>query len=430
MHLLLKTLLNHVERMDGFVYDSSRLIHPRMASRGGASKAVRIEIQVREREGSRARCSRCQKPAPGYDRLQVRQFQFVPLWGIATFFRYAPRRVQCPACGVCVEHLPWALGKRPLTNSFAWFLAAWAKHLSWQEVSRTFKTSWESVFRSVEMAVDWGRARMDLSGISALGIDEIHWRKGKFLTLVYQINEGMKRLLFVAENREETSLRKFFLWFGRERSASIRFICSDMWRPYLNVIAERAEGALNILDRYHIASKMNQALDDVRAKETREVRARHRLNKTKVVLTHSRWCLLKRPENLTAPQTIKLKALLACNLRTIRAYLLKEEFQLFWEYLSPAWASKFMDQWCTKAMRSRIEPMQKIARMLRSHKPLILNWFEARGQLSLGAVEGLNNRLKASLRKSYGFRTYRAIKIMLYHKLGALPEPQFAHRFC
>jgi transposase len=122
--------------------------------------------------------------------------------------------------------------------------------------------------------------------------------------------------------------------------------------------------------------------------------------------------------------------LLRCNLRTIRAYLLKEEFQLFWEYVSPAWAAKFMNQWCTKALRSRLEPMQKIARMLRAHQSLILNWFEARGQVSLGAVEGLNNRLKASLRKSYGSRTYGAIKIMLYHKLGALPEPQFAHRFC
>lgn len=116
-----------------------------------------------------------------------------------------------------------------MTASFAWFLAFWAKLLSWQDVSRTFKTSWASVFRSVEMAVDWGRARMDLTGISAAGVDEIHWRKGRFLNLVYQINEGMKRLLFVAENRVETSLRIFFLWLGPERSAQIRFICSGMW---------------------------------------------------------------------------------------------------------------------------------------------------------------------------------------------------------
>ncbi len=418
MHVSLKTLLNRVERLKGFVYESSQL-----------SDSM-IEIQLRARCGSQAQCSGCQRPAPGYDHLAPRRFQFVPLWGLMTFFVYAPRRVDCSDCGIVVEHLAWALGKRPLTRSYAWFLASWARLLSWQEVSRTFRTSWECVFRSVEMAVDWGRARMDLSGITAVGIDEIHWQKGKFLTLVYQINQGMKRLLFVSENREEKSLRKFFLWLGTERSAVIQFICSDMWQPYLNVIAERAKGALNILDRYHIAAKMNKALDEVRAKETRALVARTRGGKTKVILTHSRWCLLKRPENLTATQSIKLKELLACNLRTIRAYLLKEEFQLFWDYLSPAWAEKFMDQWTTKVMRSRIEPMKKIARMIRSHKPLILNWFEARGQVSLGAVEGLNNKLKASIRKSYGFRTANAIKIMLYHKLGALPEPQFAHRFC
>ena len=421
MHLGLKTLLNRVERLKGFVYESSRLIE----GRGG-----RIEIKLRPREGSRGACSHCHKPAPGYDRLCERHFQFVPLWGIPTFFRYAPRRVRCREHGIVVEHLPWALGKRPLTASFAWFLASWAKLLSWQDVSRTFKTSWQSVFRSVEMAVDWGRARMDLEGITATGVDEIHWRKGRFLTLVYQINEGMKRLLFVAENREETSLRKFFLWLGPERSAQIRFICSDMWQPYLNVIAERASGALNVLDRYHIAAKMNQAIDEVRAKETRQVRAHNRLSKSSVVLKHSRWCLLKRVENLTAKQTVKLKELLACNLRTVRAYLLKEQFHFFWEYASAAWAGKFLEQWYTAAMRSRLEPMKKVARMLRDHKPLILNWFEAREQVSLGAVEGLNNRLKANLRKSYGFRTYRAIKLMLYHKLGALPEPELTHRFC
>ena len=271
MHLVLKTLLNHVERLKGFVYESSRLIEGRVP---------RIEIQLRARERSRGACSHCQKPAPGYDRLAERQFQFVPLWGIPTYFRYAPRRVRCREHGIVVEHLPWAMGKRPLTASFAWFLASWAKLLSWQDVSRTFKVSWEGVFRSVEMAVDWGRARMDLTGITAAGVDEIHWRKGRFLTLVYQINEGMKRLLFVAENREETSLRKFFLWLGPEHSAQIRFICSDMWQPYLNVIAERATGALNILDRYHIAAKMNKAIDEVRAKETREVRSRNRLSKS------------------------------------------------------------------------------------------------------------------------------------------------------
>jgi transposase len=428
MHLSLKTLLNHVERLEGFVYESSELSKPL----GGRFKvsAPRVEIRLRPHQRQLGKCSQCQAPAPGYDRLPERRFQFVPLWGMAAYFIYAPRRLECPRCGIHVEHLPWALGKRPVTLSFAWFLASWAKLLSWQEVSQRFQTSWESVFRSVEMAVIWGRARMDLTGISALGVDEIYWKKRKFMTLVYQINEGTKRLLFVVEDREENSLRQFFDWLGEERSALIEFVCSDMWKPYLNVIAKYAPNALNILDRYHIAAKMNKALDEVRAKETRALASRARARGARVVLTHSRWCLLKRPENLTDRQSVKLKELLAYNLRTMRAYLLKEEFQFFWEYVSPAWAEKFMDQWCKKVMRSRIDPMKKIARMIRSHKPLILNWFEARGQISLGTVEGLNNKLKASIRKSYGFRTSKALKIMLYHKLGELPEPHLTHRFC
>lgn len=420
MHLVLKTLLNRVEKLKGFVYASSRICE---ATTG---KPAYIEIILRERQGSLGKCSQCKEPAPGYDRQAERSFQFVPLWGITTFFIYSPRRLECPECGIHVEYLPWALGKRPLTQSFAWFLSSWAKHLSWQETAHMFKTSWESVYRSVEMAVLWGRERIDLTGITAIGIDEIYWKKGKFLTLVYQINDGCKRLLFASEDREEKSLRKFFLWLGKERSSLIEFVCSDMWKPYLNVIATYAKNALNILDRYHIASKMNKAIDEVRAQESRSLIKKG----LQAILTHSRWCLLKRPENLTDKQEIKLKDLLLCNLKTIRAYLLKEQFQLFWEYVSPAWAEKFMDQWCKKVMRSRIEPMKKIARMIRNHKPLILNWFEARGHLSLGAVEGLNNKLKASIRKSYGFRTAKALKIMLYHKLGALSEPELTHRFC
>ena len=129
-------------------------------------------------------------------------------------------------------------------------------------------------------------------------------------------------------------------------------------------------------------------------------------------------------------EELKLAELTRWNLKTLRAYLLKEDFQGFWSYVRPGWAGKFLDRWCTRTMRSRIEPMKKIARSLREHRPLILNWFKARGQVSLGAVEGLNNRLKLTVRKSYGFRTFKATEIALYHSLGDLPEPPTTHRFC
>ena len=147
------------------------------------------------------------------------------------------------------------------------------------------------------------------------------------------------------------------------------------------------------------------------------------------MLTKSRWLLLKRPENLTEKQETKLSDLLKCNLRSIRSYLLKEEFQLFWSYTSPYWAGQFLDTWCTKTMRSKIDPMKKVAKMLRRHRPLLLNWFRAKKQFSSGIVEGFNTKAKLTTRKAYGFRTYHAAEIALYHALGALPVPKTTHEF-
>ena len=118
------------------------------------------------------------------------------------------------------------------------------------------------------------------------------------------------------------------------------------------------------------------------------------------------------------------------NLETFRAYLLEESFQGWWHYVSPTWAGKFLDRWCTRTMRARIEPMKKIARQLRSHRELLLNWFKASSAISLGAVEGLNNRLKLTFRKSYGFRTLQCTEIAIYHAMGDLPEPSTTHRSC
>ena len=147
------------------------------------------------------------------------------------------------------------------------------------------------------------------------------------------------------------------------------------------------------------------------------------------MLKKTRWCVLKRKTNLTRQQRFRLRDLLRYNLQTVRAYLLKEDFQQFWEYESPNWAGKFLDEWCCQVMRSRIEPMKKIARTLRSHRALILNYFRARKQFSSGVVEGLNNKAKLTMRKSYGFRTFHVTEIALYHALGKLPEPDVAHRF-
>lgn len=417
MQLKLKTLLNLKEKYPHFVYQDVRF--------NQAGTVPRIEVKVVPRQGSQGLCSGCNQPCAGYDRLKQREFIHVPLWGLMVVLLYCMRRLQCPKCGIVVESVPWSTGKTPLTKGYAWFLSEWAKLISMQEVARQFKSTWHHVFTAVTMAVSWGRERIDLTGITAIGVDEIHWAKGSFMTLVYQIDNHCKRLLWCGEKRTLKTINAFFDWFGESRSQLLRFVCSDMWKPYLKTIAERANNALNILDRFHIAQKLSEAIDKVRASETRALVAKGK----EVVLKHSRWALLKNPENLTDNQKIKLKDLLRCNLKTIRAYLLKEDFKGFWEYTSATWAGKFLDAWCTQVMRSRLEPMKKVAKTIRSHKQLILNWFEAKNVISLGAVEGQNNKAKVVIRKSYGFKTAEMLQIALYHKLGGLPVPEMAHRY-
>ena len=416
----LKTILNRVQKFKSFVYDSVEFYES-----DGHSVLL---VYMLARAGSKAICSGCNRRGPGYDTLEPRKFEFVPIWGIPVFFVYALRRVDCKQCGVKVEAVPWADGKHTLTYVYMQFLARWAKRLSLQEVAVVFKTSWGKVFQSVEWAVKWGLAHRDLSNIRAIGVDEVLWHLGHiYLTVVYQIDDGCKRLLWVGKDRTMRTLLKFFQEFGAERSAQLRYVCSDMWKPYLKVIAKKASQAIHVLDRFHIVQHMNKAIDEVRAKEARELRTK---GVHVDILKHSRWCLLKRPENLTDAQQTKLSDLVRYNLKAVRSYLLKEDFQAFWNYVYPYWAGKFLDSWCRKAMRSRIEPMKKVARMLRSHRKLLLNWFRAKKTISSGTIEGLNNKLKLTTRKSYGFRTFRVTEIMLYHTLGNLPEPECTHRFC
>jgi len=415
--LQLITILNRCHRFPGFIYRQA----------GFSSDGKSIEIAVSPRVGSKAMCSGCHRPAPGYDRLPERRFEFIPFWGFLVFLLYSMRRVDCPRCeAVVVEEVPWGDGKRTLTRAYMLFLARWARRLSWKETAEAFRTSWDKVFDAVDHVVAYGLENRKFGQIDAIGVDEIQYAKGhKYLTLVYQIDLGVTRLLWVGRERTIESFQGFFTVIGDELASKIVFVCSDMWEPYLKVIREKCSEALHILDRFHIVAKMNKAVDEVRAGESRRM-AREGFMP---VLKKSRWLLLKRQENLKTEQRFRLRDLLRYNLKTVRAYILKEAFQQLWDYNSPTWAGKFLDQWCRQVMRSQIDPMKKIARSMRQHRELILNYFRAQKLFSSGVVEGLNNKAKVTMRRSYGFRTFRTLELALYHSLGKLPEPESTHEF-
>jgi transposase len=415
----LKTLLNKCHPLKSFVY-----VDERFEEIGGKECLV---VDIVPRKNGKALCSICHKPCSTYDHQPTpRYFEFIPVWGILIYFCYIMRRVNCARCGIKVEVVPWCEGKHQLTIAYQIFLAGWAKKLSWKEVADAFHTSWGKVFRSIQYVVEYGLKNRVLDGITAIGVDEIQIGKGhQYVTVVYQLDQQCKRLLYISQKRTVKSFLGFFRMLGTVRASSIQYVCSDMWKPYLKVINKKLPQALHILDRFHIVANLNKALDEVRRAEAKSMKSCGYEN----VLNKSKYCFLKKPENLTEKQRVTLNTILQYDLKSVRAYLLKESFQLFWSYTSPYWAQRYLHLWCKRAMRSRLEPVKKFVRSLRRHEPLIMNWFKAKKVYSSGTVEGLNRKINLVTRKSYGFKNYKVLEVALFHALGNLPEPETTHRF-
>lgn len=417
MHV--KTILNRVEEFKGFVVAL-------VSFNTVCSEGLRLEARIRPRKGSRPVCGGCGERGPVYDHGVERCFQYVSLWGIPVVLLYVMRRVNCPRCGVRTERVPWAAGKSPITRTLALFLSDWAKRLSWQEVADCFHVSWRQVCASVSWVVQWGLAHRDVLQVEAIGVDEVHFGKGqRYMTLVYQLCGPKPRLLFVGRRHDAAALEGFFQKMGAAWCARLQYVCTDMWVGYRKAIRQYLPDAVHILDRFHIVKLLNDALEEVRREEAHEL-ARKGIR----LLKGLRYAFLKRPENLTPHQRENLHGVLnRRSLRTVRAYLWKEKFQLFWDYMSPYWARWYLQRWCKGAMRSRLKPIKRFVNTVRKHEDLIINWFEARKAFNSGAVEGLNRKVNLITRKAYGYKSFEVLQIALYHTLGDLPRPEATHRF-
>ncbi len=174
------SILNQCYHFPGFVYVVARFI----------KHTKSVDIEVRERIGSKAICSMCHRPGPTYDHLDVRRFEFVPFWGFVVFLLYRMRRVDCTQCGVKVEAVPWGCGKHQMTTAYVVFLAHWAKKLSWKETALSFRTSWDKVCQAVEVVVGWGLEHRTLGPIQAIGVDEVAYGKGHVTTQVRKLHLG------------------------------------------------------------------------------------------------------------------------------------------------------------------------------------------------------------------------------------------------
>ena len=363
------------------------------------------------------RCGVCRRRCVEvHDIRKEREWRDLSMRKLPLKLRYRPRRVECPRCGVRVEDFPWAEPWARVTTALFNAVAMLARELSWQGTARQYGLNWKSVATIVKRAVEYGLKHRARPPVHMIGIDEVSRRKGQvYLTVVYDLERRV--LLWVGDDRTEEAVKPFFTAeMGLRRCATLRVVCMDMWAPYANLVREHARNAQILFDRFHIVKHLNQAVEQVRRSEMRRLSLKER-----VVFKRSRWLLLKNPWNLNRDQKERLSTLVRWNTPIVRAYYLKEAFQLFWGYQQPKRAKEHLQKWMQSAMHSRLEPFKKFVRMLRSHLDGILPWTTLRR--SNGAVEGMNNKIKSISHRSFGFRSAKNFIAAIYHCCARLPLP-------
>ena len=372
-----------------------------------------------DRLGTRLlRCGVCRRRCRRVHSIrEERQWRDLSMRKATLILRYRPRRIDCPRCGVRVEDFPWAEPWARVTRALGNAVALLARELSWQGTARQYGLNWKTVAGMVRRAVQYGLRKRKRPPVHVIGIDEVSRRKGQvYLTVVYDLERRV--LLWVGDDRTEEAVKPFFTKaMGRRRCATLRVVCVDMWAAYANLVEEYARNAQILFDRFHIVKHLNEAVDEVRRSEMRRL-----VGKEKAEFKSTRWLLLKNPWNLTTDQQERLSTLVRLNLPIVRAWYLKEAFQLFWDYRQRARARAHLEKWMNSAMRSRLEPLKRFVRMLRSHLAGILAWTNIR--LSNGALEGMNNKIKSISHRSFGFRSAKNFIAAIYHCCARLPLPE------
>jgi transposase len=401
--------------IETFIRKQLRLKVHRVTRVEDTGECLRVHM---DRRGRRLlRCGLCRLRGREVHSLRKeREWRDLSIRKLPLLLCYRPRRVKCPRCGVRVEDFPWAEPWARVTRALAHAVAVLARELSGQGTAREYRLNWKSVATIVKRAVRYGLRHRKRPPLHLLGIDEVSRRKGQvYLTVIYDLERRV--LLGVGEDRTEDTVRKFFHEArGPRRCRTLRVVCMDMWAPYRNVVREQAPSAQILFDRFHIVKHLHEAVDEVRRGLWRRLSA-----KARTTFKGTRWWLLKNPWNLTDTQRERLSTLVRWNSPRVRAWYLKEAFQLFWTYQQPKRAQQHLAKWMRSAMRSKLQPFNKFVRLLRSHLDGVLAW--TRSRVSNGAVEGMNNKIKSISHRSFRFRTPKTFIAAIYHCCARLPLP-------
>ena len=320
------------------------------------------------------------------------------------------RRVFCCQCGkVKQEKLGWLADYPFYTKRFAFYVGRRCRDSSIRDVAKELHLDWKTVKSLEKQYMREQVRRVGTPGPKVLGIDEVSLRKGHTYRIVVSDLQRLRPIWFGGKDRSEASLDLFFEWLGPQKSQRIGLVVMDMWKAFRNSTRKHAPQRAILFDKFHVMRHLNEALDKVRKREYARVSEKDRR-----FIKGQKYTLLSRNENLTTEGRVALKMLLKANKRLNIAYLLKESFSQLWEYKKEGWARKFFGNWRTSLKWQRLKPYEEFAEMIESHWDGIATFILSEDKVSLGFVEGLNNKVRVIQRRAYGLRDeeYLRLKVL------------------
>lgn len=344
-----------------------------------------------------------------YDR-KVRQVRDLSCGDTRIFLELEVRRVDCRNCGkVKREGLEFLADNPFYTKRFAYFVGRRCRQASIADVAKELALDWHTV-KALEMQyMEAQLAHAGTPGPLVIGIDEIAIRKGHSYRIVVSDLLRGRPIWFGGKDRSEASMAQFYAWLGAKKSARVRLAVMDMWKPFRLATRAHAPKSAILFDKFHIMRHLGEALDTVRKSEYARLAGRDRR-----YIKGQKYTLLSRRENLTLDGKKALKSLLAANKRLNTAYMLKESFGQLWSYEREGWARRFFENWRASLKWQRLKPYEMFAAMIDRHWDGIAAYCRPENKVSLGFVEGLNNKIRVIQRRAYGLRNeeYFRLKVL------------------
>jgi transposase len=365
-------------------------------------------------------CPECGKSASRYDH-RTRRWRHLDTCQYQTIIEAKVPRTECAECGVHQLPVPWAERNSRFTVLFEALVVEWLHDASIEAVRRHFGLSWNAVDGIMRRAVRRGLARKEPLPLQRIGVDETSYSKGhQYLTVVTDLDSSTVE--FVGEGRGRETLESYYTSLPKEHLESIQAVGMDMWKPFMNATRTHVPDADSKIcfDKFHVAQHLGDAIDKVRRQEQRGL-----LKEGREILKGSRFLWLQNPENMDADRWRRFSGLRQANLKTARAWAIRQEAMGLWGYRVRGWGRKAWMRWYGWAIRSRLEPVKKVARMVKTHLEGILNAIVHR--VTNAGAESMNSRIQELKRRARGYRNTERMKNAIYFHFGGLDMSPATH---